>query len=411
MTRAGSCSRIHLYAAALSLFVLACGAANNGGDGDGDGDGDGTSCESAVNCDGIQVCDPTDNTCQTDVPCTDHAACGKGGNCNTASGVCEVSTTGSPCETDTQCREGEACVGAGNATGGFCGCDGEEFTPMPVTPNMLVLLDRSGSMTTNDVPGTDDGNGGQLTRMEVAKEALTQLVTDFDAQVRFGLWMYPNDNGGCNTSSSADVDVGMNQGSNVVNEIPNAGSGNTPLRDAIEDVVNYPGLMDPTRPNYIISVQDGAPNCPRSGEDDADVRAAILASTQALMSSNVRTFVIGFGDGLGTTEQAFLNEMARTGGTARMMGGDDYYAAESAQDLDTALQTIGGQVLACSFQLEADDDAIVRVFFDGSEVPDGWTFDPVNGTITFDDQTVCDQLQEGNVDELVIVNSCPLGTD
>jgi hypothetical protein len=405
MTRASSRSHSLNFLTALSLVLLACGGST--GDGDGDGDGDvGDPCDSAVECAGSAICDPSDNTCQDDVSCTDHPDCGNGGNCNMASGICEVSVTGSPCTDDAQCQRGEACVAGDNDTGGFCGCDGEQFEPMPVTPNMLIVLDRSGSMDT-DVPGT----GGD-SRMTVAQEAIQQLVTDFDGQIRFGLWMYPTDppgGDGCNTSAAPEVGIGDNQGSMIINDLPtdDEGDGNTPLSDTLDDVLTYNGLMDPTRPNYVVSVQDGAPNCP--GGDAT--RTAVVNKTQTLFDNGTRTFVIGFGDGLGTADVATLNQMANAGGTARMVAGeDDYYAAESPAELDTAFQTIGGQVLSCSFQLDAEEEAIVRAFFDGTEQT-GFTFDPESGTITFTDPAVCDELQGGNVEELVIVNSCPLGTD
>jgi D-amino-acid dehydrogenase/Ca-activated chloride channel family protein len=386
MTRASSRSHSLNFLTALSLVLLACGGST--GDGDGDGDGDvGDPCDSAVECAGSAICDPSDNTCQDDVSCTDHPDCGNGGNCNMASGICEVSVTGSPCTDDAQCQRGEACVAGDNDTGGFCGCDGEQFEPMPVTPNMLIVFDKSGSMG-NEIGG--------VSKFNIAKDAVESLVTDFDGLIRFGMSFYPV---GTNcTPGAINEGIAPNNGANIVNSFSGVSpAGSTPIGSTLAGHLGYAPLQDPMHPNYILLMTDGAEMCGTDGPQAATDH----------FDQGTRTFVVGFGAGVDSTN---LNEMAQNGGTARMMGGEDYFQADDAQELEDAFNTIGGQVLSCSFQLDADADAIVRAFFDGSEQT-GFTFDPESGTITFTDPAVCDELQGGNVDELVIVNSCPLGTD
>jgi hypothetical protein len=401
MTRVGLPPVALLFGASM-LMAIACGPSGSGGDGDGDGD-QGDSCETATNCAGELVCDPDTNECVADKPCTGHAECGNGGHCNTGTGFCAPSQTGSPCDADVSCQEGEACVGAGGANGGFCGCDGEEFEATPVEPNMLIALDRSGSMDdgNSEVPGTGGKN-----RMEVAQEAITQMMGDFGGQIRFGLSMYPGPDRDSNNCDPGEVDIDPAAGTaQDVADAVNAtdGDGNTPLGATLEALANYSGLQDPDRPNYVISIQDGAPNCPSSGASTRVVNA-----TADLFDLGIRTFVIGFGGGLTDNERETLDDMAVAGGTARMMGAENYYRAESPEELEDAFNEIGGSVLACSFALNADAEAQVFVYGDGMPLEFMYDRDTMTVTVLGVD---CDSLRVGDITELVVVNSCPIGVD
>jgi hypothetical protein len=274
---------------------------------------------------------------------------------------------------------------------------------------MLIVLDRSGSMRTNDVPGTDDGNGDELTRMEVAQQAITQMMGDFGAQIRFGLSMYPGPNRGNDNCDAGEIDIdpGVDTATMVADSV-NAtdGDGNTPVGLTLEMVADYAGLRDPDRPNYVISIQDGAPNCENKGSGDG------VEETEALFDLGIRTFVIGFGDGLDGVSQDILDDMAVAGGTARMDGmggrGDEYYQAESPQDLEDAFNEIGGSVLACSFTLNADEEAQVFVYGDGMPLEFMYDRDTMTVTVLGAD---CDSLRVGDITDLVVVNSCPIGVD
>jgi len=98
------------------------------------------------------------------------------------------------------------------------------------------------------------------------------------------------------------------------------------------------GLHDPGRLNFIMFITDGEPTCPNGGGSsvtDADKALAINA-TASLFSSGVKTFVIGMGN---ASFQDVLNGMAEAGGTARS-GATKYYPANDLNSLKSAMDTI-----------------------------------------------------------------------
>ena len=372
-----------VLSASLMSFV-ACGPGSSG-DGDGDGDGD---CTDATSCGGGQICDPTNNECVDDKACTDHPECGVGGNCNVG-GQCEASGTGSPCLTDTQCQRGEDCVGAADPDNGYCGCEGEAFEPTLIPPNLLVVFDQSGSM---NEPG-----GGGMSKLQIAKAAVEGLVTGYPS-IRYGLSPYPNGNNNCNPGQ-IQVGIADNTGSTVLTATNalNAGGG-TPIGRTLNAHLGYAGLQDVDHPNFILLITDGDDTCNNSNGP---------AAASAHLAQGTKTFVVGFGQQVDANE---LNQMAENGGTA-FAGATKYYQADDATQLNAALDAIGGSALGCNFMLNADMDASIFVHFNDQSIAEdpvnGWTYDPATMTLTFNG-TSCDELRGGSVDDLNIVNSCPV---
>lgn len=370
----------------LSLLFIACGPTSGGGPDDGgdnsSGDAD-NSCVDATSCTLDQICDPATDTCTSSKPCTDAIECGSGGTCNT-DGDCEPSETGTLCLDDVVCRRGEACIG------GYCGCEGEEFTPESIPPNMLILFDRSGSM-----------GFGPGSKLDEARVAINAMVTKYPTN-RYGFSPYSGD-GNCG-DGLLEVAIADNSASQIVaatNSVFMAGgSGGTPIGGTLIAHLNEPGLMDPSRENYILLITDGAESCLGIPEDGA----------AAHFAQGTKTFVVSFGAGV---DAAQLNRIAAAGGAA-LPGATKYYRADNAAELNMALDVIGGAALGCDFILNADEAAKIVVHFDDlgiAEDPvDGWTYDPLTMTLTFSG-AACDQLQTGAVDDLSVVNSCPIRTD
>lgn len=372
--------------ASIGLFALiACGG-NVGGNGSGE------TCETAEDCEGNQVCNPQGQTCEEDVTCSDNADCGGTAICD--NGVCAPNVGGGPCDDDINCPSGQECIG------GFCGCDGAAFEAEPVTPNVLVVLDRSGSMA-DDFNGDNVGADDPDSKWYIARVALEQLLTDYGAQVRFGLSMYSSD-GDCGPGD-IDVDIGDGTASTIITEVGNADpNGSTPIGDTLEAMIGYTGLADTTRPNYILLVTDGEETC----EGDSVSAAGSLLS----QDPEVRTFVIGFGGGV---DGDALNATAEAGGTA-LMGDTKYYQADDATQLGDAFASIIGTVLSCTYELSSTPESVNQlwVYADSSPVPldtdhqDGWDYDPDSNTITFYGPA-CDALKSGEVTDLAIVYGCP----
>jgi hypothetical protein len=340
------------------------------------------------------VCDPATGTCSADVSCGTHADCGNGAFCG-EDGYCAPSTTGSPCDSDANCISGEYCIG------GRCGCLGEQYGAENVPPNLLIVLDRSSSMN-------DNIGGG--TKWEIAQAAIADILAAYGDQVYFGLMLYPGLDLSCNTGvecgpGSVFVDVGPGTAA-AINDAMSAAQTcrfGTPTAEALTVLVDYAGLKDTTRANYILLVTDGQSTC----DDPVPVVAALQAETPP-----VKTFVVGFGDGVDPAE---LDAMATAGGTARSGGPPYYYQADDAASLMDAFTTIAGSVLSCSYTLSSvpDDINVLYIYFDNVEVSrdtaraDGWDYDPSTNQVTFYGPA-CDALRSGQVSDLVIVYGCRL---
>src|SRR5262249_58594792 len=127
-------------------------------------------------------------------------------------------------------------------TNGHCGCGGQLLTATAVAPNVLILLDRSQSMVTSNVPSC---SGGSCSRWNVAKRALTALTAKYQADIRFGLALFPGQSKSCNQGESScqgvnvGVDMALSTGTMISDYMGGAGtcSLGTPITGALLDLV------------------------------------------------------------------------------------------------------------------------------------------------------------------------------
>jgi hypothetical protein len=404
----------------LVLVLAACGGSGTGGGGGGadagggGGDGGGGGgCTNAQQCSGDQVCNPQTGECEAGLPCEAHGECGTGGHC--ASGTCEPNETGGACDDDVNCPVGDTCID------GFCGCEGTAFAAMPVVPNMMIVLDKSGSMEEDldgDCPLYDNGTTtcdrpphetnsdpnpdfDAPDKWSVAEDAMDGILTSHGPKVRFGLVTFASDNS-CG-AGNVRVDIAGNNEAMIQSTIASTSPrGSTPIGDTLADLVGLNQLQSTAHPNYVLLVTDGMETC-----DGNPVAAARNLYQQ---SPRVKTFVVGFGGGVDASE---LNDIATEGHTDRP-GPTKYYQADNAAELAAALDAILGSVLSCEYQLDQvpEDLSQLYVYADGDPVDrdqtqsEGWDYDPASGSITFYGQ-ICQDLQDGTVTDLNIVYGCP----
>ena len=386
--------RAHL-AIPLALLLSACGPSSGGdtgGDDDsedpGDGDGDPITCDNASDCSADQVCNPADDMCASDVPCSVAADCGNGALCE--GGGCVPNGTGGQCADTSECPTGETC------DEGHCGCDAVAFHAEAVKPNMLIVLDKSVSMLD---PVDCDFFSCTPSKWSIAKTALRAILDDFGPGVRFGLDLFASNND-C-SAGSVVVDIGDGTAPTIQTRINNTSpNSNTPIVASMAALVGNPSLMDPDRPNYIMLVTDGGESC-----DDWSTQGVTQLRNQ---TPEVKTFVVGFGGGV---VPAQLNAMAVEGGTART-GTTKYYKADSAAQLSDAFESIVGSVLSCSYALDQVPEEVDDLYvFGNGELIDrdpvnGWDYDPDTNTVTLYG-AACDELQSGETADLKIVYGCP----
>ncbi len=275
--------------------------------------------------------------------------------------------------------------------GGACVCRGQTYGSSAVSspPNVMIVLDRSGSMT-------EDG------KWDAARAAVNRLVASYGGAFRFGLELFPSPRVAFCGRAPVLIDVGPGTAPSISATLAVTGaSGGTPMAEALQTLVDWPSLQDPVRESFVLLVTDGVPSC-------ADPVAAVRALRG--LPRDVRTFVVGFGSGV---DPATLDALAREGGTD-MGGAHAYLQADDEASLDAAFAAIAEGIVdrtkPCTYALAGKPENPTRLFvrFDDVDVPPaaGWSYDEATNALTFED-ALCDALLEGLVDELALVEACP----
>jgi Tfp pilus tip-associated adhesin PilY1 len=148
------------------------------------------------------------------------------------------------------------------------------FWSAGVKPNVALMIDTSGSMGGTDTGGTGNitsaCNGATIaqpmTRMNAAKEAACQTVTDNASSMRIGLYRFTGGNNGLQVNPIAN-----NTAATLKTSITGlSASGGTPLTSSLDVIVrDYVGVNSPIQyrcqKNYVVFFTDGAPT---TGKDE-----------------------------------------------------------------------------------------------------------------------------------------------
>lgn len=329
-----------------------------------------------------------------------------------ASNVCIDEGT---CAVDADCGPGTVCDLASKLCVPGGGCGAQEAKAEGIPPNMLVVLDRSCSMT-------QDGGGGK-TKWQVSVESLSKLTADFNGKIRFGLTMFPDLVAPDCQQDAIPIPVGPGKEMEV-QTLLNAALAKadkyfpdepcvTNIDTAITQAATEPAFNDKDRDSYVVLVSDGkqSNSCGGNAKDlETEQHIAKL-----LADKGVPTFVIGFNVG---ADGAQLDKFAEAGGVPNTTGPTKFYDAADQASLDAALKTIALKTLSCSFTLDKTPENLneIYVFIENqTKVPQdkthmsGWDYDPATNQVTFFGP-VCDDLKNGIIKDLDIVLGCDAPT-
>jgi hypothetical protein len=326
--------------------------------------------------------------------------------------------------------DGDGDGGDGDGDGEFCEEHGVRSDR--VTPDILIVLDRSGSMDASQNGGVDRWGG--------SRDGVKAITEALDTTINFGLMTFPSDEE-CGTGS-VNVPVGPETAGAIAQTLdamdPN---GATPTRvsleaarDALLSIV--PGPDEVARPKYVLLVTDGAPNCEEgsmppipdtsvcltapdpfqcitdllamaaSAVDQAAVDATVSA-IQDLAADGVKTYVIGYSTQNVANLAAALDMMAAAGNT----GDTQHRPVENRDNLVQEFEEIAGVAVSCEFVLDeaVDDPSKVLVTLDGEKLtvnePDGWTISADNRKVTVQG-SACTTLQSGGDHKLLVQLKC-----
>ena len=204
----------------------------------------------------------------------------------------------------------------------------------PPDPDVLIVLDRSGSM--------DDNN-----KWEDALAAIDSMLAQVVDGVRFGLQLFSYQSTACNTPQpAAAVRVGCALGTAdaIRRELGRfSPDGGTPLGPAVDRARLYlTGIRVADRAQFIVLITDGEGSC----NDE-------VAATRRAWNANITTLVVGFGRGV---DQNVLDEAARVGSGGRYGA----FLADDADELEAVLGEIG-IIVANEVCNGIDDDCDGRI--------------------------------------------------
>jgi hypothetical protein len=338
--------------------------------------------------------------CSASKGCVPKSGCGADSECATGQ-VCDGFNCVTDCRTGGGCTNGNVCQAngrcvtpaqAGDGGTGSTSCGGELFQATRVQANMLIVLDKSGSM---------NESVGNTTKWLAASNALKGVTQQYGTTIRFGLWQFSSPTQ-CDPGKQY-VAVGDNTASAIAAALPAKADGNgTPIGGALEGARKTPELQDTTRANFVVLVTDGKENC------KGDPKAAVTSA----FGANIKTYVVGFGPSA-DVDPTLLSEMAVAGGTARNTT-PRYYQADDPAALNAAFSSIAQGAIGCDYKLTQvpPDPKKLYVSVNGTLVPNdpnktaGWNYDSATNRLTLYGPA-CDLVTQNQNAKVNIVYGCP----
>jgi hypothetical protein len=343
------------------LAIVACGS--SGSDGPRGGGGTGgvmldcstltnrpDDCDKACASDSECVASYCENNTKCVAHCTAEEGCGEDASCNVSG----------------RCVPNMGTGGTGN-TGGGNSCQSVQITPTRSIPNVMFLVDQSGSMTAGFSGGDD--------RWEAAHGAITGIVDSLDSVVRFGLTTYTSDNGNVNLPCPrlpTQVDFALGNSTDIGNSsiyppsYPSNDGADTPTGDSIDALMSIIQNAPPPAdgPTIIVVATDGEPDTCEEANPQNGQAEAVAAATGA-HAAGVDVFILSVGDEVGASH---LQDMANVGvGLAEngSEGDAPYWVGNNPQELEDAFTEIIGSSISCDIQMDKRFDDAVKACEEG----------------------------------------------
>lgn len=298
--------------------------------------------------------------------CTSDGDCGPGLHCGSER-VCTAACTqsGGQCDDGEVCNDRGHCVYApppGSPGTGDDGCPSVDVGLTAVTPTVIFLLDRSGSM--------GEERFGSLRRWNAVAQALVGetggVVTELAGRVIFGAAAYNNDvRGTC--PDMVEVPAALDNRNAIaalMSEYRPGGA--TPTGDALVALLGtlQASPPDPASPTIIILATDGEPNTcaeptPRFPDEIEAARTAAVDGVRAVFDGGYRTYVLSVGADIAT---AHLQDMANAGAGLPLDTPDDapFFVANDQAELVAALEGIINGQRSCEVAVDGGTVEIGR---------------------------------------------------
>jgi len=383
---------------------------DSGGDGSGGGSGAcviddkslcGVTCDGDGDCAAGLFCDPATDTCQAECIAgeaasshCDGAACSDRGRCMGGDG-----SGGTPSGSGGGFNPPPG-SGGGGGMGGGDNCIDVEVTPTPIIPNVVLLIDRSLSMT--DAEGYGDLVDAAITageytpwecegdedwRWNVVRTVLFNpddgVVTTLGEAVRFGMTTYSANNAQfdvCPVLTDVAVDFANRDAmlaafecSDLIQE--------TPTRESLGPTADALAALDVEGPKFIVLATDGLPdNCdvcpnfapqpgapPECGQDEQIVEQEAVVAEAARIHDElgITLDVIDVSSPDEEALAAHLEDVALAGGGSKYDGTDPAGLIDAFNDIISEAQSC---VIELNGMVVAGEEDNGKVVMDGEEL-------------------------------------------
>jgi hypothetical protein len=327
-------------------------------------------------------------------------------------------------------------------------CGEVSIVPEYVPPNVMLVVDASGSMISNTWDHDLDGGTPNVTRWNTLYGVVEIVMNNFGGAMNSGLQRFPSADAcpnatpqssncynadACIVNDTPEVGIAADNAAAILASIPGANANNVEVVGGTPAVAGFISARDHLLtqpagiPNYVLLITDGAANCvdglPFPEFIETYDEGLQLAVGDAYTNEGIPTFVVGIDIldalvGMGNDGSPYanayeeLNEVALAGGFPKNMGmdPDKFFNTTNQQELLDAIQSILGEVTECTIDLtmdpytppEASQIPFVSFTVDGMLVPmvmdceneDGWAW-IVEGEIMTFCGTYCDDFKNG----------------
>lgn len=274
-------------------------------------------------------------------------------------------------------------AGSGSDAAGESGCIDEEVDFDAQLPNVMLLVDMSGSMILPDISG--------ISRWAALEEALfgaEGMVPELEAEMRFGLTLYASAKPSGTPASEQEcpflqeAPLALDNAAKLAelfrSETPR---GTTPTGQSLDATWRSLAALPESEfvgPRIIVLATDGEPTLCGATDEPEAARQLSTTAVEEAFASGVTTFALALGNELGADH---LQELANLGqGFPAADSTDRSYRALDVAGLAEAFRSIAMRARSCAFEL----DGVVQtgqaprgtVLLDGEplthEDPDGW---------------------------------------
>jgi hypothetical protein len=274
------------------------------------------------------------------------------------------------------------------------GCTPGAVTLSAAEPEVMFVLDRSGSMKT--------AFSGTQSRWQVLTSALATTLPSVDGTMAIGALLFPSGSSmdDCSLPGAANLAPALDHVQPLLTILEStAPGGATPTAAAVEAASALMlEVRAATTARALVLATDGAPNCNaaldantctcasggncRHNSDQCLDDTRTVARIAAVAAQGIPTYVIGIANSGDGVFSSVLDAMAVAGGRPLTSGSTSYYPALSQSDLETAISTIRDQVGACTYLTTSVPSAsgTITLTFDGQTLPydpggtSGWSW-------------------------------------